>query len=70
MLPPEITAYGAMRVPVENVQPQVTMKPEVNVDPTVQVNVQSPVAQDTEYDAAVKQQASLAGSGNVTGGSQ
>ncbi|MAS35348.1 MAG: hypothetical protein CL610_15160 [Anaerolineaceae bacterium] len=66
MLPPEITAYGAMRVPVESAQPQVNM----NVDPTVQVNVQTPAAQDTEYDAAVKQQSSLAGSGNVTGGGQ
>lgn len=70
MLPPEITAYGAMRVPVESAQPQVMVKPEVNVDPTVQVNVQTPAAQDTEYNAAVKQQSSLAGSGNVTGGAQ
>jgi hypothetical protein len=64
MLPPEITAYGAMRVPVENGQPQVN----VNVDPTVQVNVQSSAPKDSEYDDAMKKESSLGGSGNVIGG--
>lgn len=64
MLPPEITAYGAMSVPVANTQPQVN----VNVDPTVQVNVQSSVPKDSEYDDAMKKESSLGGSGNVIGG--
>ncbi len=62
MLPPEITAYGAMRVPVENAQPQVN----VNVDPTVQVNVQAPA--EDGYDNAMRRESSLGGSGNVIGG--
>lgn len=62
MLPPEITAYGAMRVPVENPQPQVN----VTVDPTVQVNVQAP-AEDA-YDSAMRRESALGGSGNVIGG--
>ena len=64
MLPPEITAYGAMSVPVANAQPQVN----VTVDPTVQVNVQSSVPKDSEYDDAMKKESSLGGSGNVIGG--
>lgn len=64
MLPPEITAYGAMRVPIENGQPQVN----VTVDPTVQINVQAPSTDDA-YDTAMKKESSLGGSGNVIGGS-
>lgn len=62
MLPPEITAYGAMRVPVESAQPQVN----VNVDPTVQVNVQAPA--EDGYDSAMRRESALGGSGNVIGG--
>jgi hypothetical protein len=77
MLPPEITAYGAMTVPVNppdtpgsspSATPSVTVKPEVRVDPTVQVHVQSPASKDDEYDAAMKKQSSLGGSGSVMGG--
>jgi hypothetical protein len=65
MLPPEIMAYGTMRVPVETAQPQVT----VNVDPTVQVNVSAPSTNE-DYDTAMKKESALGGSGNVTGGGQ
>ena len=65
MLPPEITAYGTMRVPVEAAQPQVT----VNVDPTVQVNVSAPSTNE-DYDTAMKKESALGGSGNVIGGGQ
>lgn len=77
MLPPEITAYGAMPVPVNPPTtpgsspagtPSVTVKPDVRVDPTVQVNVQSPASRDDEYDSAMKKQSSLGGSGSVMGG--
>ena len=77
MLPPEITAYGAVPVPVNapdtpgsspSGTPSVTVKPDVRVDPTVQVNVQAPTARDDEYDSAMKKQSSLGGSGNVIGG--
>jgi hypothetical protein len=70
MLPPEITAYGAMPVPVNAPDtpgsspagtPSVTVKPDVRVDPTVQVNVQPPAAKDDEYDSAMKKQSSLGG---------
>jgi hypothetical protein len=63
MLPPEITAYGTMRVPVEAAQPQVT----VNVDPTVQVNVSAPSTNEDD-DTAMKKESALGGSGNVIGG--
>jgi hypothetical protein len=63
MLPPEITAYGAMHVPVETAQPQVT----VNVDPMVQLNVSAPSTNE-DYDTAMKKESALGGSGNVTGG--
>jgi hypothetical protein len=63
MLPPEIVAFGAMRVPVESEQPQVN----VNVDPTVQVNVSTPSSDDA-YDTAMKKEAALGGSGNIMGG--
>jgi hypothetical protein len=73
MLPPEITAYGTIRVPVETPastagSPQVTVEPEVKVDPTVQVNVQTPVAKDddshsSDLDAAMKKESSLGGRG-------
>jgi hypothetical protein len=65
MLPPEITAYGTMRVPVETAQPQV----RVNVDPTVQVNVSAPSTNE-DYDTAMQKESALAGSGNVIGGGQ
>lgn len=64
LLPAEITAVGAMRVPVADAPPQVN----VNVDPTVQVEVQMPAARDDEYDAAMKKQAVLGGSGTLMGG--
>jgi hypothetical protein len=63
MLPPEIVAFGAMRVPVESEQPQVN----VNVDPTVQVNLNTPVSNDA-YDTAMKKESALGGSGNIIGG--
>jgi hypothetical protein len=65
MLPPEIMAYGTMRVPVETAQPQVT----VNVDPTVQVNVSAPSTNE-DFDTAMKKESALGGSGNVIGGGQ
>src|SRR5690606_31195953 len=64
MLPPEITAYGAVRVPVEIDQLPVN----VNVDPTVQVNMQAPANNEDSYDTAMKKESSLGGSGNVIGG--
>lgn len=59
MLPPEITAYGTMSVPV-------TVEPDVTVQPEVTVNVQT--GADDAYDTAMKQQSSLGGSGDVVGG--
>ncbi|RMG74252.1 MAG: hypothetical protein D6711_09230 [Chloroflexi bacterium] len=77
MLPPEITAYGAMPVPVNTPDtpgsspagtPSVTVKPDVRVDPTVRVNVQPPAVKNDEYDAVMKKQSSLGGRGSVIGG--
>ncbi|QPC81722.1 hypothetical protein G4Y79_18805 [Phototrophicus methaneseepsis] len=62
MLPTEISAYGAVPVPIETAQAQVSVK----VDPTMQVNVQP--ATDASYDKAVKKESQLGGSGNVIGG--
>ncbi|MAU11762.1 MAG: hypothetical protein CL607_18195 [Anaerolineaceae bacterium] len=62
MLPTEISAYGAVPVPIETAQAQVSVK----VEPRVQVNVQP--AADTTYDTAVKKESQLGGSGNVIGG--
>jgi hypothetical protein len=69
MLPPEIAAYGAMRVPSEQSPVQVKVEPTVTVDPNIQVNVQSATTKNDEYDTAMKKQSSLGGSGNVIGGS-
>ncbi|MBN1966139.1 MAG: hypothetical protein JW910_15930, partial [Anaerolineae bacterium] len=66
MLPPEITAYGAMNVPVAYGQPPVTVEPDVTVQPEVTVNVQT--GTDDAYDTAMKKQSALGGSGDVIGG--
>ena len=56
-------ARGAVRVPVENTQPDIC----VNVDPAVQVNVSAPSPGDA-YNDAMKKESALGGSGNVIGG--
>jgi hypothetical protein len=43
MLPPEITAYGAMQIPVEPAQSHVRVEPNVIVQPEIAVTVQSVV---------------------------
>jgi hypothetical protein len=65
MLPPEITAYGAMSIPKNSVQPTAA-PPQVTVDPIVQVTVQS--GKDDAYDNAVTRQSTLGGSGDGIGG--
>jgi hypothetical protein len=65
MLPPEITAYGAMSIPTNSVQPTAA-PPQVTVDPIVQVTVQS--GKDDAYDNAVTRQSTLGGSGDGIGG--
>ena len=66
MLPQEITAFGAVRVPAEASQPPLTIEPNVTVQPEIAVNVQT--GADDTYDAAMKQQSALGGSGSITGG--
>jgi hypothetical protein len=69
MLPPEIIAFGAMPVPTATPSTApITFEPEVTVNPTVQVNVQS--GNDKQYDDAMKKESALGGSGNVIGGGQ
>jgi hypothetical protein len=65
MLPPEITAYGAMSIPTNSAQP-IAAPPPVIVDPIIQVTVQS--GKDDAYDNAVTRQSALGGSGDVIGG--
>ncbi len=62
MLPPEISAYGVMPVPVETAQAQINVK----VEPTLQLNVSAP-STDEDYNTAMKKQSSLGGSGTVMG---
>ncbi|MCI0750114.1 MAG: hypothetical protein L0Y32_06190 [Nevskiales bacterium] len=66
MLPPEITAFGAVRVPVEASQPLVIVEPSVTVQPAIAVN--APTGAGDDYDAAMKKQSALGGSGSITGG--
>lgn len=67
MLPPEITAYGAMRISSEQSSAQVKVEPVITVDPNIQVNVQSAMTKNDEYDTAMKKQSSLGGSGSHQG---
>jgi hypothetical protein len=66
MLPPEITAYGAMQIPVEPAPSHVRVEPNVIVEPEIAVTVQS--GKDDAYDNAVTRQSMLGGSGDMIGG--
>jgi hypothetical protein len=61
LLPNEMSAYGVMSVPsVSPAAPVVTVEPQVDVRPTVQVTVEAP--QDSAYAQGLQEQASLTGS--------
>jgi hypothetical protein len=65
MLPPEITAYGAMQIPVEPAPSHVRVEPNVIVQPEIAVTVQT--GKDDAYDNAVTRQSALGGSGDGMG---
>ena len=74
MLPNEITAFGMMAVPQADVQPivqpQIDVKPDITVEPQVDVTVAAPADEDdAAYTQAMRKQAALDGSGSVIGGS-
>lgn len=63
MLPNEITAFGMMAVPQVNVEPDITVNPQVNV------TVEAPAEDsDTAYNDAMRDQAAMGGSGSVMRG--
>jgi hypothetical protein len=73
MLPNEITAFGMMAVPQTGlqpiIQPQVEVKPDITVEPQVDVTVEAPSDEgDAAYTEAMQKQAALGGSGSVIGG--
>lgn len=65
LLPPQITAVGVVDVSVQPTPP-----PNVTVNPSVQVSVDAPQPTTTnpDYEANMKKQSALGGSGNVLGG--
>ncbi|MBZ0280766.1 MAG: hypothetical protein K8L97_08485 [Anaerolineae bacterium] len=64
VLPNEITTFGMMGVSMPEVR--VEVQPQVTVEPQIDVQVDTP--QPTAYDEAAKTQAGLTGSERVTGG--
>ncbi len=60
LLPNEITAYGTMPAP------QVTITPEVKVEPIININT----GDDSDYDEAARASASMSGSSTVLGGTE
>lgn len=63
MLPNEITAFGMMAVPQVNVEPDITVNPQVNV------TVEAPQDEgDAAYNDAMQKQSALGGSGSVMRG--
>lgn len=59
MLPQTITVFGQVPVPQVNVEPNISIEPEIEV--TVNTD-------DDEYDKAMKNQSAMDGSGSVMGG--
>ncbi len=64
VLPNEITTFGMIAIPMPEVA--VEVKPEVTVEPHIDVQVESP--QTASYDETAKAQAGLAGNQRMTGG--
>jgi hypothetical protein len=66
LLPNDISAYGVMNVPTASpAAPVVNVQPQVDVRPNVQVTVEAP--QDSAYAQGLQNQASLTGSGAILG---
>ena len=65
LLPHEITAYGSMPTP------SITVASEVKVEPIITVEATNDAAEaNTEYDEAMRSNASMSGSGSVLGGTE
>jgi len=65
LLPNEITAYGSMPAP------SITVAPEMKLEPIISVEVADDAGKaDTEYDEAMRSNASISGSGSVLGGTE
>jgi hypothetical protein len=61
LLPNEITAYGSMPVP------SITVAPEVKVEPIIMIEADGDAS---DYDEAMRSNASMSGSGMVLGGTE
>ena len=63
LLPNELTAYGSMPIPTITIAPEVTVEPNITIDP-------DDAGSSSDYDDAMRSDASLSGSKGMLGGNR